>query len=52
MRIPCPFPIRIQKKWQAKSQKKWHSLSNESKDKAMNSMRRLRKNERKSPVKD
>ena len=30
MRIPCPFPLRVQREWEKKAHKTWYSLSEKS----------------------
>lgn len=39
--VPCPYPPRIQRQWEAHNKKKWYGLSLDSKKRAETSMKEL-----------
>jgi hypothetical protein len=47
--MPCPYPLRVQRNWESKSNKTWYSLSDKEIKKAMESMKKMNVNRKKSP---
>lgn len=50
--MPCPYSRKVQKDWESKSSKSWYDLSLGSAKKALNSMKKMAENKKKSPKKD